>query len=359
MRRFEVSAMTSKTQTKKKYISLGVILAVAVLMLVFNEMGMISRHLQSMLVPICINIILAVSLNITVGFLGELTLGHAGFMSVGAYAGCLFSIATQETLPMLVRFPLAMLVGGLVAAVFGVLIGIPVLRLKGDYLAIVTLAFGEIIRSVIINLDFTGGASGLKGTPQDSTFLIAMVVVMITLIAAFNLTQSKHGRAIMALRDNRIAAEAMGINVTYFRLLAFVVAAFFAGVAGVLYGHNLSILQASTFDYNKSIEILVMVVLGGMGSIVGSVVSAIIITVLPELLRFLQDYRMLIYAVVLIMIMIFNSSERFAGIRSKLSFQYLFKTIRKKRKAKKKAEAAEIPAAQENDTEAKEETRDE
>ena len=176
--------------------------------------------------------------------------------------------------------------------------------------------------------------------------------MFITLIIAFNLKQSKHGRAIMALRDNRIAAEAMGINVTYFRLLAFVVAAFFAGVAGVLYGHNLSILQAGTFDYNKSIEILVMVVLGGMGSIVGSVVAAIVLTVLPEMLRFLQDYRMLIYAVVLIIIMIFNSSERFAGIRSHLSFQYLFKKIRKRRKANAAKKKAAEDAAQENGKEA-------
>lgn len=327
--------MTAKQQTRKKYITLGSVALVAVLMYVLCVTGVATRQIQSLLVPICINVILAVSLNITVGFLGELTLGHAGFMSVGAYAGCLFSIATADVLPTLVRFPLAMLIGGIVAAVFGIIIGIPVLRLKGDYLAIVTLAFGEIIRSVIINLDFTGGASGLKGTPQDSTFLVAAIVVLITLVIAFNLTQSKQGRAIMALRDNRIAAEAMGINVTYYKLLAFVVAAFFAGVAGVLYGHNLSILQASTFDYNYSIEILVMVVLGGMGSILGSVISAVILTLLPELLRFMQDYRMLIYAVVLIIIMILNSSDSFKGIREKLSFQYLFKKIKKNRAAKK------------------------
>ena len=330
--------MTAKQQTRKKYITLGSVALVAALMYVLCITGVVTRQIQSLLVPICINVILAVSLNITVGFLGELTLGHAGFMSVGAYAGCLFSIATADVLPTLVRIPLAMLIGGIVAAVFGIIIGIPVLRLKGDYLAIVTLAFGEIIRSVIINLDFTGGASGLKGTPQDSTFLVAAIVVLITLVIAFNLTQAKQGRAIMALRDNRIAAEAMGINVTYYKLLAFVVAAFFAGVAGVLYGHNLSILQASTFDYNYSIEILVMVVLGGMGSILGSVISAVILTLLPELLRFMQDYRMLIYAVVLIIIMILNSSESFKGVREKLSFQYLFKSIKKKRQAKKKAE---------------------
>ena len=192
-------------------ITLAILCALFVLVLILMEAGALTRHIRSMLVPICINIILAVSLNLTVGFLGELTLGHAGFMSVGAYAGCLFSIAMQDILPTAVRFPLAMLVGGLVAAVFGVLIGIPVLRLHGDYLAIVTLAFGEIIRSVIINLEFTGGAAGLKGTPQDSTFVIAFAVVLITLLVIMNLVNSRHGRAITAIRDNRIAAEALSL----------------------------------------------------------------------------------------------------------------------------------------------------
>ena len=318
-------------------ITLAILCVLFVLVLILMETGALTRHIRSMLVPICINIILAVSLNLTVGFLGELTLGHAGFMSVGAYAGCLFSIAMQDILPTAVRFPLAMLVGGLVAAVFGVLIGIPVLRLHGDYLAIVTLAFGEIIRSVIINLEFTGGAAGLKGTPQDSTFVIAFIVVIITLLVIMNLVNSRHGRAIMAIRDNRIAAEASGINVTYFRMLAFVVAAFFAGVAGVLYGHNLSILSAGTFDYNKSIELLVIVVLGGMGSIRGSVISAIIITVLPEALRELADFRMLIYALVLIVMMLLNASPRFAALKGKLNYGALVDAIRSKAKKEGKA----------------------
>ena len=318
-------------------ITLAILCALFVLVLILMEAGALTRHIRSMLVPICINIILAVSLNLTVGFLGELTLGHAGFMSVGAYAGCLFSIAMQDILPTAVRFPLAMLVGGLVAAVFGVLIGIPVLRLHGDYLAIVTLAFGEIIRSVIINLEFTGGAAGLKGTPQDSTFVIAFIVVIITLLVIMNLVNSRHGRANMAIRDNRIAAEASGINVTYFRMLAFVVAAFFAGVAGVLYGHNLSILSAGTFDYNKSIELLVIVVLGGMGSIRGSVISAIIITVLPEALRELADFRMLIYALVLIVMMLLNASPRFAALKGKLNYGALVDAIRSKAKKEGKA----------------------
>lgn len=282
------------------------------------QTGNISRHMRSMLVPVCVNIILAVSLNLVVGFLGDLSLGHAGFMSVGAYAGCLFSKFFSDLLPAALRFPLAMLAGAAVAAVFGFLVGLPVLRLKGDYLAIVTLAFGEIIRSVIINLDFTGGPSGLKGTPQDASFIWAFAMVMVTLFVIQNLTDSRHGRAIMSIRDNRIAAESCGIEVNHFKLLTFVIAAAFAGIAGVIYGHNFSILKASTFDYNLSIEILVMVVLGGMGSIRGSVISAVIITVLPEALRGLSDYRMLIYALVLIALMLFNQSESFAPLRSRL-----------------------------------------
>ncbi len=292
--------------------------------------GTASRHLQAMLVPICINMILAVSLNLTVGFLGELTLGHAGFMSVGAYAGCLFSIYMRDALPVFLRYPLAMLVGGIVAAVFGILIGIPVLRLKGDYLAIVTLAFGEIIRSVIINLDFLGGASGLKGTPQDASFISSFAVVAITVLLILNFLNSKSGRAITAIRDNRIAAESCGVQITYYKMLAFVISAFFAGIAGVIYGHNLNILTADTFDYNRSIEILLIVVLGGMGSVRGSVIAAIVITALPEALRGLDKYRMVIYAVLLIAIMIFNSSEFGKHFREKYNIKTMLAGKKKK-----------------------------
>lgn len=319
--------MKINKNTLNKLITFGIVIIAFAIVYILGETGHLSRHMEKMLVPICINIILAVSLNITVGFLGELTLGHAGFMSVGAYAGCLFSIWMESALPAipsLVRFPLAMLVGGLVASVFGVIIGVPVLRLRGDYLAIVTLAFGEIIRSVIINLDFTGGASGLKGTPRDSTFLIAAIVVLVTMFVATNLMDSRHGRAIMAIRDNRIAAEASGVNLTRYKLMAFVIASFFAGVAGVLYGHNLGVLTASKFDYNRSIEILVIVVLGGLGSIRGSVIAAVIIYVLPEFLRFMNDYRMLIYSIVLIVMMLINSSPRAAEIKSMLNWKKLF-----------------------------------
>ena len=317
--------MNAKKTLHNKLLTYGLVAILFGAAVLLNTLGLLSRQMQSLLVPITINIMLAVSLNLAVGFLGELTLGHAGFMSVGAYAGCLFSIAVQDTLPTAIRFPLAMLIGGLVAAVFGLLIGIPVLRLKGDYLAIVTLAFGEIIRSIIINLDFTGGAAGLKGTPQDANYIIGFILVFITLFVIINLVDSRHGRAIMAIRDNRISAEASGINVTNYKIMVFVIAAFFAGIAGVLYGHNLSILTAGTFDYNKSIEILVIVVLGGMGSIRGSVIAAVLITVLPEALRSLKDYRMIIYALLLIIVMILNANPAFNAWKSKFSIRNLFK----------------------------------
>ena len=301
----------------KKNIVLALI-AVIIYVVIFSlaQFGVLSRHTQSLLVPIGVNIILAVSLNLTVGFLGELTLGHAGFMSVGAYAGCLFTIYCN--LPVWIEFPLALIIGGLVAAIFGVIIGIPALRLNGDYLAIVTLAFGEIIRSVLNNVKFTGGAGGLKGIDKTSNFTIAYILVILTLIVITNVVRSRHGRAIMAIRDNIIAAQSVGINIVYYKLVAFVGAAFFAGVAGVLYGHNLGILKPSTFDFNKSIEILVIVVLGGMGNITGSVIAAIIITLLPEVLRDLADYRMLIYSIALIVMMLFSSNPTLVEFRQKI-----------------------------------------
>ncbi len=309
---------------KDRLITFGILFGAFLIVEILILTGGASRHLQAMLIPICINMLLAVSLNLTVGFLGELTLGHAGFMSVGAYAGCLFSIYCKDLLPVFIRYPLAMLIGGAAAAVFGILIGIPVLRLKGDYLAIVTLAFGEIIRSVIINLDFLGGAAGLKGTPQDATFISSFAVVVIAVLLILNFLNSKSGRAIKSIRDNRIASESCGVQITYYKMLAFVFSAFFAGIAGVIYGHNLNILTADTFDYNKSIEILLIVVLGGMGSIRGSVIAAVIITALPEALRGLDKYRMVIYAVLLIAIMIFNSSEFGKRIREKYDPKKLF-----------------------------------
>ena len=295
--------------------------------------GSASRQLSGMITTVSCYIVLGVSLNLVVGLLGELSLGHAGFMSVGLYAGCLFSIATADVLPLLPRMLLSMLLGGLAAAAVGLVVGLPALRLKGDYLAIVTLACGEIIKNAITNFKFTGGALGLNtGSIYEKTkalFPYAVLIVFVTILVVMNMKRSRHGRAIMAIRDNRIAAESCGINATYYKLLAFVVAAFFAGVAGVLYGHTLANVNPSTFDYNMSIEILVIVVLGGMGNIGGSVLAAIVLQVLPEALRDFADLRMLIYSVLLIAIMLLNASPRFKEFKGRWSLRTLFLAARK------------------------------
>lgn len=323
--------------------------------------GHMSSLMKGLLVPLCIYVILAVSLNLTVGILGELSLGHAGFMCVGAFAGAFFTKCMENTIPSVnVRFLIAILIGAAVAGVCGILIGIPVLRLKGDYLAIVTLAFGEIIKNLInvmyigkdasgfhfsikdtmsLGLDDTGviivkGAQGITGTPKAATFTIGVILVLITLFIVLNLINSRTGRAIMSIRDNRIAAESIGINITKYKLMAFAISAALAGVAGVLYAHNISSLAATpkSFGYNMSIMILVFVVLGGLGNIRGSMIAAVVLTMLPELLRGLNDYRMLIYAVVLIVMMIFNSSPKAIEIRSMM--------MEKLKKGKKPAKEA-------------------
>ncbi len=316
-------------------ITIGIIIIVYVLCQVLAAAGVLSNLMQGLLVPLCYYSILAVSLNLTVGILGELSLGHAGFMCIGAFTGAFFSRLTENTItsPFL-RFPLAIIIGAVFAALFGLLIGVVVLRLRGDYLAIVTLAFGEIIKNIInvlyIGVDSKGfhfsikdsislglekdgdillnGAKGITGTPKNTTFTIAVFLLILVYLIVTNLIHSRSGRAIQAIRDNRIAAESVGIDITKYRILAFSLSAAMAGVAGVLYSHNISTLVATpkNFGYNMSIMILVFVVLGGIGNIRGSILAAVILTLLPEYLRFLQDYRMLIYAVVLIVMMIFN-----------------------------------------------------
>lgn len=295
---------------RKKLILYGVVLAAILglygLIAGLTSAGVINPYYSGILVMVCINIILAVSLNLSTGFLGQLILGHAGFMSVGAYSAALFSL--HSGLPTAVAFPLALGFGGLVAAVFGVLIGVPALRLKGDYLAIITLGFGEIIRVIIINLKFTGGARGLRGIPMLTNFNWVYLLAVLTVVIIFAFIRSRHGRAVISIREDEIAAEASGINTTYYKLLAFVMSAFFAGIAGALYAHHIGILVPTKFDFNYSVEILVMVVLGGMGSITGSVISATVLTILPEALRDFASYRMLLYSIVLICVMLFRPS---------------------------------------------------
>ena len=284
-----------------------VALGIYAFIMVLIEYRFINRFQAQMLIPIGFNIILAVSLNLTAGFLGQLPLGHAGFMAVGAYSAALFTIAFNH-LPPNVRLPLGLIVGGLIASLFGVLIGVPALRLRGDYIAIITLGFGEIIRIIIINLGFTGGAFGLRGMGRITTFTITYISVLVTLFAIGTLINSRHGRAILSIREDEIAAEASGISTTYYKVLAFSVSAGFAGVAGGLYAHWLGILDPTALGFMKSVEILVIVVLGGLGSIFGSVISATVLTVLPELLRGFAEYRMIIYSLLLVGVMIFKPS---------------------------------------------------
>ena len=303
---------------------LAVVLAYALITFLIKG-GVLNRQYTSLIVPIGVNIMLAVSLNLVTGFLGELSLGHAGFMSLGAYAGALFTLNTDMgDLPSII---VAMLIGGVVAAIFGFLIGVPVLRLQGDYLAIVTLAFGEIIKSVLNSMTFTNGPKGLSKIPLISNYqhyTLVFIVTVITILVISNIVDSRHGRAVCSVRDNYIAAESIGVHVSRFKIMAFVVSAFFEGVAGVLYAHNVGIIKPTTFDYNKSIEILVIVVLGGMGSIRGSIIAAVVLTILPEMLRGADNLRMLLYSIVLIAMMLFNQSglkerllERFSGNKEK------------------------------------------
>ena len=345
-------------------ITYAIVIGCYILIQIMMAGGHVNSLLRGILVPLCTYTILAVSLNLTVGILGELSLGHAGFMCAGAFSGAFFNHAMKNVIASnQVRFILALFVGAAVAAVFGILIGIPVLRLKGDYLAIVTLAFGEIIKNLInilyVGFDENGlhvatssanlklaaggkqilkGALGISGTGalykdvKHYFFPIGIILVLLTLFIVQNLVNSRSGRAIMATRDNRIAAESVGIDVTKFKLLAFTISAALAGVAGVLYAHNLSMLKVSGFDYNMSILILVYVVLGGIGNLRGSMIATIILYALPELLRGFANYRMLIYAIVLIVMMLFNWAPAARNWRAR--------TMEKIRGTKNKKEAA-------------------
>lgn len=302
-----MNGMSKKTAIVSWAINLAALFGLYTFMNTLIASGTLGRYEQGVLMMVFINIILAVSLNLATGFLGQLALGHAGFMSVGAYVGAIFSKSVPIADPTL-QLVAAMVVGGLAAALCGVIIGIPALRLKGDYLAIITLGFGEIIRVIIENLSITGGGAGLRSIPRIAKlpFIFWVMVVIIALL--YTLIRSRHGRAIIAIREDEVAAEASGVNTTYYKTLAFAIAALLAGVAGAIYAHHLGILGAKTFDFNRSIEIVVIVVLGGMGSLTGSILAAIGLTLLPELLRGFSEYRMVLYSIALILIMIFKPS---------------------------------------------------
>ena len=310
----------------------------------FGSFGLqrnLNRAITVMLEKATVAMILAISLNLVVGFLGELSLGHAGFMCVGAYTGAKMAVMLTNMMGPgneLAVLALSLIIGGAAAAVCGVIIGLPALRLRGDYLAIVTLAFGEIVRSVFENLpdELFGGSLGLQAVRYDRyhLFIVGFVLVIVTLLVLQNFINSKHGRAVTSIRDSEIAARACGINVTKYKLTVFTVSAFFAGIAGVLFAFSQNKVQPTTFDYNYSIEILVMVVLGGMGSLGGSLVAAVLITYLNEQLQIvltgdLAVLRGLMYALVMIILVIYRNAPALKGFREKWNVRNLINKLRK------------------------------
>ena len=331
-----------KKSTVSSIITYAMVIIAFVICQSMLNAGAMSRAFKGQLIPICVYVVMAVSLNLTVGISGELSLGHAGFMSVGVFSGVVFSAWLNSAFGIeneIVRLVMSIIVGGVFAGIAGVFIGIPVLRLRGDYLAIVTLAFGEIIRNVLnciyvsvegkaVHFGFNNsniggdmvlkGPAGSVGVDRISTFGMGFVLVMFTLIVVLNLIHSRSGRAIMASRDNRIAAESMGVNVTKYKMMAFVTSAVLAGMAGALYGLNFSSVSAAKFKFDTSILVLVFVVLGGIGNIRGSVIAAALLTVLPEMLRAFSDYRMLVYAIVLIIVMLASNNPTLRALAERI-----------------------------------------
>ena len=270
--------------------------------------GMLSAFWQLNLIFAGINIILAASLNLINGYTGQFSLGHAGFMAVGAYVGVVLTTNFQ------MAFPVAILAGGVTAGLLGALIGLPTLRLRGDYLAIATLGLGEIVRIVIINVPYVGGAAGFKGIPHHTDFTWVFCLMLVTLFIIKNFVNSRHGRACLAIRENEIAAESMGVNTTRYKVLAFSIGAFFAGVAGVLFGHNMYILSPASFTFMQSFNILIMVVMGGLGSMTGSIAGALVVTFLSAALASFPNARMIIYALALILLMFYRPQGLFGYV---------------------------------------------
>lgn len=281
------------------YIVLALVIYAVVQVLINN--GIVTFYYQNMLITMCINIMLAVSLHIILGITGQFSIGHAGFMAVGAY------ISAICTMQLEMPFITGILLGAIVAALAGLLVGIPTLRLKGDYLAIATLGFAEIIRIIFLNIEYVGGAAGMQITHQTN-WTYAFFGVVITILIISNFTKSRHGRACISIREDEIAADAMGINTTYYKVVAFAIGSFFAGVAGAIYAHNFYIIQPTTFGFLKSFDILIFVVLGGLGSLSGSVLAAILLTIVTTYLQGFPETRMIIYSLVLILVMLYRPS---------------------------------------------------
>lgn len=329
-----------KKMLKNYIINLIVVALIYVGIKVLISAGVINRYYEGIIIFIMINIILATSLNLATGFLGQLTLGHAGFMAAGAYVSAITAIALKNSgMPNLLILIISLIAAAIVSALVGIAIGIPALRLRGDYLAIITLGFGEMIRVIINNLrGLTGGAQGLTGIPRIATFDNVFWVTALVILVLYRLTHSRQGRAIVSIREDEIAAEAVGVKTTYFKVLGFAIAAGFAGVGGGLYAHYLAFLDPKIFGFMRSVEILVIVVLGGMGSLTGSIFAAILLTILPEALRSFSDYRMLLYSFALVLMMIFRPIGMFGT--KEFSWQGIYDRYKMLRDAVKRREKA-------------------
>jgi len=298
-----------KNKRKAYIINTIAIIFLYLVFFILIQTKVMNKYFMGIAIMTCIMIIMAMSLNIVAGFLGEMALGHAGFMAIGAYSSAYFSIALMDTgfpLPNIIVLILAMFVGGIVTGIMGFLIGTPTLRLRGDYLGIVTIGFSEIIRIFFINFEPTGGAAGLKGITKLVNFNNVYWITIVIIILIFTFGRSKQGRAIISIREDEIASEAAGIPTTRYKVLAFTVSSFFAGIGGALYAHYQAFVEPSKFGFMFSIEMFVIVVLGGLGSLTGSIVAAIILTALPEMLRGFAEYRLLVYSLALIVMMIFR-----------------------------------------------------
>lgn len=301
-----------------------IIIFVASLILVyffFDLLGIIinNNYYLTVLTFMAINIILALGLNLITGVTGQLDLGHAAFMSIGAYTGAL------ATMNLNLPFGIAIVLAGIMAAIIGALIGYPILRLTGDYFAIATLGFAEIVRVLFNGMEFTNGALGISGIPRKTNFSFAWTVAILIIVMMVWINNSRNGRAYMAIRDNEIAAESMGINVAFYKIQSFAVGSFVAGIGGALYAHQISFIKPDMFGFMKSIEILNMVVLGGLGSIPGTILGAVTLTLAPELLRFFSDYRNLFYGALLVTMMIFRPNGLLGGVNLRDKMGFFFK----------------------------------
>ncbi len=274
----------------------------------------INPYYLQVLTMMGIYLILALGLHLITGITGQLSFGHAAFLSIGAYTSAIISMKLH--LP----FALSILAAGLMAALWGVLLGIPTLRLSGDYLGIATLGFGEIVRVVLTNMEITGGALGLFGIPRSTNFVVVYALVIVTVFCMYRIQDSRMGRALLAIREDEIAAEAMGINTTFYKIEAFAVGSFFAGIGGSLYSHFIQFLKPDDFGFGKSFEILNFVVLGGLGSIPGTLLGTVVLTLAPEFLRFLSEYRMMFYGALMVTMMIFRPNGLLGGVNLKKAF---------------------------------------